>query len=348
MRLQPSSALILVLLALVVAGCGSADDEASSGPAATDVAAGRSAFPVTVEHKYGSTTIESEPKRIVVAGLREQDALLALGVVPVATSDWFGDHPGAIFPWARDELGDAEVPVVLTQDDGLQIEKIAAQRPDLILAVYSGMTRKEYEALSKFAPVVAQPKGKVDYGSSWQEETLTTGEAIGRRAEAQELVDETEKLIADTASAHPEFKGKTAAAVTDYQGIFVYGPEDVRTQELEQLGFTYPPELRSAFPDEFGGQLSDEKVDALDVDALVWLADGDRTVQQLKQDPVYRKLRVRKEGRDVFVLTKDRVYEATSFPSVLSMPLLMKEMAPRLAAAVDGDPRTSTDQGPAS
>ena len=41
---------------------------------------------------------------------------------------------------------------------------------------------------------------------------------------------------------------------------------------------------------------------------------------------------------------KDRVYEATSFPSVLSLPTLMKELVPRLAAAVDGDPSTSTDQ----
>ena len=68
------------------------------------------AFPVTIEHKYGSTTIESEPKRVVVVGLREQDALLALGVVPVATTEWFGKHPGAIFPWAKDELGSAKVP----------------------------------------------------------------------------------------------------------------------------------------------------------------------------------------------------------------------------------------------
>ena len=38
------------------------------------------------------------------------------------------------------------------------------------------------------------------------------------------------------------------------------------------------------------------------------------------------------------------VYDATSFVSVLSMPTLMKELAPRLAAAADGDPATSTDQ----
>jgi iron complex transport system substrate-binding protein len=336
-----ATALAPLVLTVLLAACGSSDD----GPEAT--AAGQAdagAFPVTIDHKHGSTTIASAPQRVVVVGLREQDALLALGVVPVATTEWFGKHPGAIFPWARDELGDAKLPPVLSQTDGVEIEKVAAQRPDLILAIYSGLTKKEYETLSNIAPVVAQPRGEVDYGSSWQEETLITGMAVGKAAQARQLVKETEELIADAAAEHPEFKGQTAANVSDYQGIFVYGPQDVRSRMLEQLGFTYPDELRSAFPDEFGGQLSDEKVDALDVGALLWFADGDRTLNELKSAPVYSKLAVRKEGRDVFIRAKDRVYEATSFPSVLSMPTLLEELVPRLAAAADGDPSTSTDE----
>jgi iron-siderophore transport system substrate-binding protein len=346
--MRPKAILALVLPALLLAACGSSDDDSpSTASGGTQGGAEPGAFPVTIEHKHGSTTIESEPKRVVVVGLREQDALLALGVVPVATTDWYGDHPGAIFPWARDELGDAKLPEVLDDTDGIQFERVAGLRPDLILAIYAGLTKKDYATLSKIAPVVAQPKGKVDFGSSWQEETLMTGKAVGRPERAQQLVDEAEQLIADAAAEHPEFKGQTAANITDYQGIFVYGPQDVRTQMLEQLGFTYPQELRKAFPDEFGGQLSDEKIDALDVGALVWFADGDRSVEELKQLPVYSRLNVRKEGRDVFIRLKDRVYEATSFPSVLSMPTLIKELVPRLAAAADGDPKTSTDQAPA-
>jgi iron complex transport system substrate-binding protein len=341
-----SSHLAVLLCGALFAACG--DDEATTAiktPAETGNAEAH-AFPVTIEHKYGSTTITREPQRVVVAGLREQDALLALGVVPVATTEWFGKHPGAIFPWARAKLGDAKPPAVLTNTDGVQIEKVAAQRPDLILAIYSGLTKKEYDALSQFAPVVAQPEGEVDYGSSWQEEQLITGKAVGRPAKAQELVDRAEREIAKAAAEHPEFKGRTAANISDYQGIFVYGSQDVRTRMLEELGFSYPDELERAFPNEFGGQLSEEKTDAVDVDALVWFADGDRSVDELKRAPVYSKLRVRREGRDVFIRGKDRVYEATSFPSVLSIPTLMKELVPRLAAAVDGDPKTSTDQAP--
>ena len=92
----------------MLAACGSDDDD--SAPNASSAAGGAEprAFPVTIAHKYGSTTIESKPERVVVAGLREQDALLALGVVPVATTEWFGEHPGAIFPWATGRAGRRE------------------------------------------------------------------------------------------------------------------------------------------------------------------------------------------------------------------------------------------------
>ncbi len=237
---------------------------------------------------------------------------------------------------------------MLTNTDGIQIEKVAAQRPDLILGVYSGITQKEYDALSKLAPVVAQPKDKVDYGSTWQEEQLTAGKAVGQAGEGaaarrrDRAADRRHRgRVPRSSRARPPRRSPTTRASSST------ARRTCARETLESLGFTYPQALADAFPDEFGGQLSDEKLDAVDVDALVWLADGDRSVEDLKNDPVYSKLNVRKEERDVFILADDRVYEALSFPSVLSMPLLMKELAPRLAAAVDGDPSTSTDQQPA-
>jgi iron complex transport system substrate-binding protein len=333
-----ATAIVSVLL---LTACGS-DDEGAPPPAAgaaTGVEAG--ALPVTIEHKFGSTTVEEEPKRIVVAGLREQDSLLALGIVPVATTEWYGEHPGAIFPWAEEALGDAPRPEVLDFTDGLEFERIAGLRPDLILAVYSGLTQKDYDTLSKIAPTIAQPPGQVDWGSSWQDEILTVGRAVGRPKQAEKLRDEAEAQLAAVAAKHPEFKEQTAAVATPYQGIYVYGPQDARSRLLTDLGFSFPEGLEGVGGDDFGGQLSGEKLELLDVGALVWFANPGPAAK-VRENRVYRRLKVRTEGRDIFLPENGELYEATSFISVLSIPLLVDQLVPKLVAAADGDPATET------
>jgi iron complex transport system substrate-binding protein len=337
--MRPLLLAIALLSPALLTGCG-------SEPTATDrsgvVAAEPGAFPATIEHKFGETTVTKAPKRVVVAGLREQDSLLALGIVPVGTTEWYGKHPGAIFPWAEAALGDAPKPEVLDFVDGIQFERIAALRPDLILAVYSGLKDKDYATLSKIAPTIAQPPGQVDWGSSWQDEIITVGRAVGRAEEAEQLRDEAAAKLAAAAKEHPEFKGQTAAVATPYQGIYVYGPEDARSRLLVELGFTYPKPLEGIGGDDFGGQLSAEKVDLLDVGALVWFADP-RPADKVRANRIYRRLDVSTEGRDIFLAEKGALYEATSFISVLSIPLLVDELVPKLAAAADGDPGTKTD-----
>jgi iron complex transport system substrate-binding protein len=103
-RLRWGAALALAL-ALGATACGSpAPPAPASGLASDAPSAGVGAYPVTIEHKYGSTEITAEPQRVVLVGLNEQDALLALGKVPVATSN-FLDVDGGIFPWAEAALG---------------------------------------------------------------------------------------------------------------------------------------------------------------------------------------------------------------------------------------------------
>jgi iron complex transport system substrate-binding protein len=344
-RLAPFLALLIAVLALAACGSSSEDENASSGSggAATTSAPAteEAAFPSSVEHKFGTTTVESAPKRVVVVGLREQDSLLALGVVPVGTTEWYGEHPGAIFPWAKKALGSGKLPTKLNYTDGIEYEKVAALRPDLILAIYSGLTKKDYETLSKIAPTVAQPKGVVDWGSSWEDELTMTSQAVGKPKLGAELQAKAEAQLAAAAKAHPEFKGQTAAVATPYKGLYVYGPQDARTRLLVSLGFTFPKALESVGSEDFGGNISAEKADLLDVGALLWFAD-EGPAAKLKKAPYYADLKVHKEGRDVFLAERGTLYEATSFISVLSIPYLIDTLIPKLAAAADGDPATPT------
>jgi iron complex transport system substrate-binding protein len=326
-----------IALAAALTSCGSGADDTATAADPGETAAS-DAFPVTIEHKYGSTTIDEAPERVVTVGLTDQDPLLALGIVPVATTNWFGDDPGRIFPWATKYLGDAPVPEVLDSEE--EFEKVAALKPDLILALYSGISQHDYTLLSAIAPTVAQPKGYVDYGVPWQKATRIVGKAVGKSAEANQLIKDANGVIASAREEHPEFAGKTAAMATLYEGIFVYGSEDPRGRFLTDLGFTFPPSLADVGADSYGSSISVENADRVDVDTLVWL-DSEKSVDRAV--PQYTGMRVSDEGRDVFVPESDPLYDATSFQTVLSIPFLVEGLTPRLAAAVDGDPSTATD-----
>lgn len=107
-----------------LSGCNASADStpAAGAPSAAAGAAEEGAFPVTLTHRFGETTIASEPKRIVCVGLKEQDDLLAVGVVPVGASPWldFSDGNKILGPWTEDALGSAPVPETLDNTNGIR------------------------------------------------------------------------------------------------------------------------------------------------------------------------------------------------------------------------------------
>jgi iron complex transport system substrate-binding protein len=340
-----AAALTSVLLLLgTAAACGSDDDTDTAGSEAT--ASANSAFPVTLSHKYGSTTVKSEPKRIVTVGLTDQDAVLALGKVPVGTTEWLGGYKGAVGPWAADKLGSAAAPTVLKDTGtGPQTEKIAALRPDLILAVYGGLTKAQYDTLSKFAPVVAQPKEYNDYGVPWQNQTEIIGKALGQETKAKELVTGVENDFKKATTDNPAFAGATAVMATPYEGIFVFGSQDPRSRVLTDLGFKLPTDLDKVIGDEFGANISKERTDLLNTDATVWIvSDVAKDEAALNKNALYADLKVAKEDREVFVKETSDYGNSVSFVTVLSLPYMLERLVPQLSAAVDGKTDTKVTE----
>jgi iron complex transport system substrate-binding protein len=317
---------------LLLTACGSGSDTQTAAPQS---GSNSGAFPVTVAHKFGSTTVKAEPKRIVLVGLTEQDSLLALGIVPVATTDWLKKYDGAINPWAKDKLNGAPLPTVLTDASGPEFEKIASLRPDLIIGLYSGLTQEFYDKLSKIAPTVAQPKEYSDYGIPWQDTTRTVGKLVGKSAEADKLVAGTEALITKARQDNPKFANSSALMGTLWEGYFIYGTEDPRSRILTSLGFKLPEKLDEVIGDKFGASISKERVDLLDQSTIVWLAATAKEVRAtLDADPLYMGLRVAKEKRDILLDESTEIGNAASFISVLSLPRLLDALVPQLAAAV--------------
>lgn len=333
-------ALLVALPLLALTACSDSDPQDAAAQPQAGSEAG--AFPVSIKNKFGTTEIKEAPKRIVLVGLVEQDALLALGVTPVATTEWFGDKPGALFPWAKAKLGDAPVPEVLSDKDGIKFEKVAALRPDLIIGLYSGITAEDYKKLTAIAPTVAQLPGAPDYGVAWQDLARTVGQAVGKPKQADELVKGLEQRFEKVRTDHPEFKGKTALMASPYEGYFIYGSQDPRSRLLTDFGFSLPTGLDKAIGDKFGASISGEKIALLDQQALVWFPSKGGTAK-LKNDPLYKGLNARKQARDVFIEENydDDLYGATSFVSVLSLPIVLDNLVPKLAAAADGNPATT-------
>ena len=294
-----------------------------AAPAAQPEAATPAAFPVTIEHKYGATTIPKEPVRVVTVGFNEQDFALAVGVVPVGVRKWLGGYPFQERPWAAGLQGGA-LPTVGASE--LDMERIAALRPDLILALYAGLTPAEYQILSRIAPTVVQAAEYADWAIPWQIQTVLTGRALGREEAARALVGDIEARYATARAANPAFEGKTAAFVSfDVSGFWIFEADDIRTQFLTALGFKLPAET---------GGFSRERAKLLDVDVLVAVASPG----ELERDPIYGRLDVVREGRVIYLDGwTDDLAAAIGFNSPLSLEYLLDAIVPRLAAALDGD-----------
>src|SRR5688572_23175498 len=180
----------LALAGAGLTGCATGSTEAAETPDAVTRADAR-AFPVTIDHAFGSTTIEQEPQRVATLGWSDQDHALALGVVPVGATKltWGGNDAGSSdwFDAALEKSG-GEAPVRYDDADGAPVVEIAKLDPDLILATNSGITEQEYKKLSKIAPVVAYPEAP--WITPWQTQLEMVGEALGRTALAEEVAAE--------------------------------------------------------------------------------------------------------------------------------------------------------------
>ncbi len=290
-------------------------------------------FPVTVEHKFGVTTITQAPQRVVAIGYTEQDFLLALGIQPVAVRYWYGDEDDAVFPWAQDTLT-GDTPLVLNMPFGnLNYEAILALQPDLISAVTAGLSAEEYETLSQIAPTVAQSADYIDFGMPWQAVMQMVGDAVGQRAEAEAIIAETEGLFETARADNPHFEGKTIAVAYYYGDTYgFYVEEDSRGRFFTDLGFVVPDELTELAGDSFYVDISLERVDLLDQDliAIVNLQFIEGGRETLESNPLFTQLRAVQEGR---VLYFDATAEdALGFSSPLSLAYALEAALPQLEA----------------
>ncbi|HEU5485536.1 MAG TPA: iron-siderophore ABC transporter substrate-binding protein, partial [Microlunatus sp.] len=310
---------------------------ASSQRSDDQVTTDESVFPVTVTHKHGQTVVPAEPERVVVVGFTEQDILLALGVTPIATTEWYGEQPYAVWPWATPKLGDAK-PEVIKAPDKLPLEQIAALNPDLIIGTNAGLTEDVYDSLTKIAPTIANSgEYASDWFEPWPTQTVMVGKALGKEAEAKQLVDDLEQRFADTAAAHPQFAGVPAIFLQApyYEGNAIAYQDGLSTDFLTDLGFVVPKELTAYASEEAQAYIPVEKLDVLDAgDVLIWATENDAAKAQLAENKLFGRLEAVQAGRSLY--TGPVLAGAIYFATVLSLPYVLDTLVPELEKVLPG------------
>jgi iron complex transport system substrate-binding protein len=278
---------------------------------------------VTVKHAFGETKVPATPKRVVSAGFTEQDDLLAVGVVPIAVTNWWGDEPFGVWPWALPKLGGAQ-PEVLDLSNGIQIDRIAALKPDLIVATNAGVDADSYNELSKIAPTIPQ-SGQDAFFEPWKDQAASISQAVFKFDEMAALVKGVDDKFAEVGKSNPQFTGKKVLLL---EGTFVDDSVRVltpgwRADFLTGMGFVVPGTGGSVITRDKAASVLDE------ADILIWATESDDQKAALLADPTVAGLTATTANRNVF--TGKDLAGAIAFASPLSYALVADQLPPALA-----------------
>ncbi|MBY6046719.1 iron-siderophore ABC transporter substrate-binding protein [Vannielia litorea] len=291
--------------------------------------AAQAAWPVEVEHAYGTTVVPEKPLRVATVNWSNHEVPLALGVVPVGMAAAnFGDDDGdGVLPWVTDRLDElgAEVPVLFDEGDGIDFEAVAAAEPDVILAAHSGLSEQDYQILSQIAPTVAYPD--MPWTTEWRQMIRMNSAGMGMAEEGEALIADLEAQIAAGVAEHPVLAGKSAIFVThldptDLSRIPFYTDRDTRVAFLHDLGLVSPEPVKElSATGRFAGEISSERIDALgDVDIVVTYGSS-ALVSQLGSYMLTRQMPA--VSRNSIVLLNNDPLGTAAHPSPLAIPYVL-------------------------
>ncbi|SEG78435.1 iron complex transport system substrate-binding protein [Thermomonospora echinospora] len=342
---RPRSLRILAVAAVLLGGIVACGDSSEKTTQESTSSSSSNAFPMTIEHALGKTTIQKKPARVATVNWANHEAPLALGVVPVGMAAAnFGDDDGdGLLPWVEERLKElnAKTPVLFDETDGIDFEAVADTKPDVILAAYSGLTKQDYDTLSEIAPVVAYPKAA--WATPWREIIRMNSKAIGLADEGERLIADIEGDIRTVVAKYPQLKGKSAMFMThvdpnDVSQVGFYTTHDTRTLFFEDLGLKIPGSIAEASKgtDKFALTRSAEQSDLFnDVDIITGYGDEKgELLAKLRKDPLLSKIPAVQRG-SVYLLPDSKPLGTAANPTPLSISWVLEDYVKALAEAAE-------------
>ncbi|MBN6888715.1 iron-siderophore transport system substrate-binding protein [Cytobacillus horneckiae] len=254
----------------------------------------------TVNHAMGKTTLEKEPKKIVVLTNEATEALLALGVKPVgAVQSWLGS------PWYDHISEDMEGVEVVGVEHEVNLEKIAALKPDLIIG---NKIRQEavYDKLNAIAPTIFSETLRGD----WKENFALYAEALNQK-------EKGDQILADFDNNVETLKGKLGDKTNQEISVVRFMADKVRIYYtdsfsgviFDQLGFKHAEHQAELFTEDnqlgkLAIDVGKEVIPKMDGDILFYFTyavPGDKiaidTAKEWTNDPLWKNLNVVKNGK---------------------------------------------------
>ncbi|WP_353946367.1 iron-siderophore ABC transporter substrate-binding protein [Streptomyces sp. HUAS MG91] len=327
-----SAAASLVLLA---GACGNDDQQ--------DDAAGSSgggAFPVSIKSALGTATIKSEPKRVVTLGQGSAETAIALGHTPVGIEEYaWGSDKSGYLPWIHEAVkkkGD-DLPKQFKGGEQLDIEAITELRPDVILAPWSGITAKQYDLLKDIAPTVAYPDKA--WSTDWDQQIELVSKALGEPDEADQLVGDIKKQLADAAKTRPDYAKYQFSYIynTGPGTLGVFSPTEQRVEMVKSLGLKVDPVVKT-FKETEGTDSSLiglENADKLNKsDLLFTFYTDEKNRREIERQPLYAAMPAVKKGALVHSADNSFV-TASSMLNPLTVPWSIERYLPLIDKAVE-------------
>jgi len=225
------------------------------------------AFPRTVNHVEGSTTIKAQPKRIAVLSTGQLDDLLTLGVVPTASTR--AQNAGLVPDYLSDAFPQDKPALAQMADAGTRqapnLESLATAKPDLILVNKS--LANLYPKLTKIAPTVVT----AGQGINWKRDLLLVGDAVGKGQEARTLVD---GIVADAKAKGSGVKGSPAVSMIRFtpDRTRMFGVSSFTGSLAVDMGLSRPASQRFK---AISQDISSERIDTADGDWIFYSVQGD-------------------------------------------------------------------------
>ena len=221
-------------------------------------------------------------------------------------------------------------PVVLSLDNGIQVDRIAKLKPDLIVAINAGVDADTYQKLSAIAPTVPQA-GSDAFFEPWKVQATTIGRAVFQEDRMKSLIDGVDAKFAAVAQKNPQWKGKKVLLMdgTLWQGTVVATMPGWRTDFLTAMGLDVADSVKPFGNGSRAVIPGDHITSVLDsADVVIWTTKGPEARQAILAVPEVAACRATAEHRHIFTSREEA--GAVAFASTLSYPVVAERLPPQI------------------